>query len=291
MTTPALRIAAAGIALIIAVLTGLFTGMVGGQQNYCGTPGPGPSQAGADEKRKEEPGRRGGVGQNRDNTAPPRDNEPGGQNPREPDEDPEQPGPGGGIPGASPKSADGTLDRAGFRLAPFFQPDWLGAEFRADSGPRAQTDCGGGFSVPAALVGFVGALLAGGAVTGLLFLRRRDPMAAPAAPVGDMNGQQHPEQTAAERSTLVQSCIYVRDRATSKALADRLGWALQEVGVATVAPTGMLFDPAHHEAGGSVVTADPSQAGVIAAVEVPGYVDRGVVLRAPVVTVFREEPK
>jgi molecular chaperone GrpE (heat shock protein) len=97
------------------------------------------------------------------------------------------------------------------------------------------------------------------------------------------------EQVQAERGTLVQTCIYVRDRATSKAIADRLGWALQEVGVSTVAPTGATFDPAHHEAGGATATAERAKVGTIAAVEVPGYVDRGVVVRAPVVTVYREE--
>jgi molecular chaperone GrpE (heat shock protein) len=83
--------------------------------------------------------------------------------------------------------------------------------------------------------------------------------------------------------------VYVRDRATSKAIADVLGRSLQEVGVSTVAPVGARFDPAHHEAGGATPTTDPALAGTIAAVEVPGYVDRGVVLRAPVVTVYKEE--
>jgi hypothetical protein len=148
------------------------------------------------------------------------------------------------------------------------------------------------FSVGTAAVGFLGAAVAGGLATAFLFLARRPDGPAGAVPVpvpadGALGRQL--EQVQAERGTLVQTCIYVRDRATSKAIADRLGWALQEVGVSTVAPTGATFDPAHHEAGGSTATAEPTKVGTIAAVEVPGYVDRGVVVRAPVVTVYREE--
>lgn len=91
----------------------------------------------------------------------------------------------------------------------------------------------------------------------------------------------------AERKALVQACIYVRDRATSKAIADRIGWTLHEVGVATTAAASGPFDPARHEAGGAVPTDDPRLDGTIAAVEAPGYVDHGVVLRPPVVTVYR----
>jgi GrpE protein len=150
------------------------------------------------------------------------------------------------------------------------------------------------FSVGTAAVGFLGAGIAGGLAVGFLFLARRpeDPgatAAVPAAAPADGVLARQLEQTQAERGTLVQTCIYVRDRATSKAIADRLGWALQEVGVSTVAPTGVTFDPAHHEAGGSTATAERAKVGTIAAVEVPGYVDRGVVVRAPVVTVYREE--
>lgn len=146
------------------------------------------------------------------------------------------------------------------------------------------------FSVGTAAVGFLGAGVAGGVAVAFLFLARRpEGAAAPAAGGVDGALARQLEQTKAERGTLVQTCIYVRDRATSKAIADRLGWALQEVGVSTVAPTGVTFDPAHHEAGGSTATHEPTKVGTIAAVEVPGYVDRGVVVRAPVVTVYREE--
>jgi len=95
------------------------------------------------------------------------------------------------------------------------------------------------------------------------------------------------DQLAADRAALVRAVIYVRDRVTSKALSDRLGSALADAGIATVEPTGTVFDPAQHEAGGAVAATEPAQAGTIAAVEVPGYTDRGRVLRAPVVTVYQ----
>lgn len=279
MTTSSLRIVAAGIALIFAVLTGLFTGMVGGQVCTVATQPTGQTPG---EEQNNPPGRRGGgvaPKEPGESANPPGEEDPG-QNPGDPDQndDPEQPGPGGGIPG----DRDGDDEE--------IQKREQGRQ------PLAVADaetCEYSFSASAAVVGFLGALIAGGAVTGLLFLRRReDGAVAPAAPVAaDQTSAQRAEQLEAERSTLVQTCVYVRDRATSKALADRLGWALQEVGVSTVTPNGARFDPAHHEAGGSAPTADPAQVGAIAAVEVPGYVDRRVVLRAPVVTVYSEEAK
>src|SRR5690242_5582528 len=88
-----------------------------------------------------------------------------------------------------------------------------------------------------ALIGLVGALVAGGAV---LILLPDDNRPAPAAAAGDQ-----------DRNQLVQTCIYVRDRVTSTALANRLDQALADVGVRTVEPTGERFDPSHHEAGGA----------------------------------------
>ena len=156
--------------------------------------------------------------------------------------------------------------------------------------------CDSSFSVKTAGVGFAGAAVAGGVALVLLFAagRRTDDKgptvtSAPPAAGADPGLGQRAEQAEAERNSLVQTCVYVRDRATSKAIADTLGRSLQEVGVSTVAPVGVRFDPAHHEAGGATPTSDPALAGTIAAVEVPGYVDRGVVLRAPVVTVYKEE--
>jgi hypothetical protein len=91
----------------------------------------------------------------------------------------------------------------------------------------------------------------------------------------------------AERAALVRTCIYVRDRVTSVALAERLDRGLAEVGVDLIDPTGERFDPSQHEAGGTQGTDDPALVGTVAMVEVPGYADRGVVLRVPVVTVYQ----
>jgi hypothetical protein len=124
------------------------------------------------------------------------------------------------------------------------------------------------------LIGLIGALASGVA---LLILT--------AAP-----GPRIPEPTAksdSDRSTLVQLCIYLRDRLTSTALATRLDQGLNQVGVSTVEPTGERFDPSHHEAGGALPTTDDALVGTIATVEAPGYADRGVLLRPPVVTVYQ----
>ena len=122
----------------------------------------------------------------------------------------------------------------------------------------------------------VGALAVG--ILGLLLAPWPDAEPAPAG------GDPVPEP---ERASLVQTCIYLRDRVTSTALASRLDQALAQVGVAPVEPTGERFDPSHHEAGGTVTTTDDELVGTIAAVEAPGYADRGVLLRAPVVTVYQ----
>jgi hypothetical protein len=102
-----------------------------------------------------------------------------------------------------------------------------------------------------------------------------------------------PQQWAAEdpavadRALLVRTCMYVRDRVTSVALAERLDRGLAEAGVDLIDPTGERFDPSQHEAGGTQATDDPALVGTVAMVEVPGYADRGVVLRVPVVTVYQ----
>lgn len=232
MSSSSLRVIAAGIAAIVAVLTGIVAGLVEARTGTC-------------------------VQQVRDMPA-------------------EQP-PGQGI-----EKPDG-----------------------AEAGPNPTVvgqsgDCDSSFSVVAAGIGFTGAAVAGGVAVAFLLVGGRSPRTAgpagnglPVAPVSgagsDPGLTQRLEQAEAERQTLVQTCVYVRDRATSRAIADTLGRALQEVGVNTVAPVGVRFDPAHHEAGGATAAADPTQVGTIAAVEVPGYIDRGVALRAPVVTVYREE--
>src|SRR6266542_650855 len=150
---------------------------------------------------------------------------------------------------------------------------------------------------PAALAALGGAGLAGLAVLALLLASAgagagtgRTVAPAPAAtPLGGTGAGAAAQRRRAEadRAALVRACIYVRDRITSKALGDRLGAALQEAGVSVVEPAGQRFDPAHHEAGGATPSDDPSKVGTIAAVEVPGYSDRGRVLRPPVVTVYQ----
>jgi hypothetical protein len=124
------------------------------------------------------------------------------------------------------------------------------------------------------LIGLIGALASGAA---LLILT-----AAPGPRVPEPTGMGD-----SDRSTLVQLCIYLRDRLTSTALATRLDQALNQVGVSTVEPTGERFDPSHHEAGGALPTTDDKLVGTIATVEAPGYADRGVLLRPPVVTVYQ----
>jgi hypothetical protein len=147
------------------------------------------------------------------------------------------------------------------------------------------------FGVEPALVAFVGTLFVGAALLLLLLLASRRPAgsAGPSASPAGRGGSG--AQADVDRRALVQAAIYVRDRVTSKALGDRLGAALQEAGVTALEPTGVRFDPAHHEAGGTTPTGDPALAGQISGVEVPGYIDRdGRVLRAPIVTVFSPGP-
>jgi hypothetical protein len=166
----------------------------------------------------------------------------------------------------------------------------------------------GPFAAGTALVALAGAGLTAAVAFGLLLaagLRRPARATAPvAAPVSGPPGPGRPVSAPpaaggpsrsgsdprldADRAALVRACIYVRDRVTSRALADRLAAALRDAGVTVVEPVGDRFDPARHEAGGATPSSDPSLTGTIAAVEVPGYVDRtGRVLRPPVVTVYQ----
>ena len=170
------------------------------------------------------------------------------------------------------------------QVAPAQQPSR--AQQAADCTPA-------GFRPFPALIGLGGAVLAAAAVLGLLLLGEaggsRPAPARPAPGGGPGSGEDRAvaRQARADRAALVQACIYVRDRTTSRALAERLGAALAQAGVTPVEPAGALFDPAHHEAGGAAPSDDPTQIGRIAAVEVPGYADRGKLLRAPVVTVYQ----
>ncbi|MCT2586458.1 nucleotide exchange factor GrpE [Actinophytocola sp. S1-96] len=98
------------------------------------------------------------------------------------------------------------------------------------------------------------------------------------------------EVALAERRSLVALCLYALDRARSAGVAERIEEGLAGVGVSAVRPDGVRFDPAHHEAGGTVATADASLDGLVAETEVVGFSDRGELLRAPIVTVYNREP-
>lgn len=106
-------------------------------------------------------------------------------------------------------------------------------------------------------------------------------------PVAQLAEPAQAAQALTDRSTLVEACIWMRDRATSPALASQLDQTFQKVGVAAVDATGQRFDPAVHEAGATVAAPGPAEDGIIARTETVGYADRGRLLRHPVVTVYR----
>ncbi|MEV4649554.1 nucleotide exchange factor GrpE [Saccharopolyspora sp. NPDC049426] len=95
------------------------------------------------------------------------------------------------------------------------------------------------------------------------------------------------EQALTDRAALIQLCVYAVDRARSAGVAERLADGLTSIGVAPLRPDGERFDPAFHEAGGTLPTDDPSLDGVIAETELLGFADHDRVLRAPVVTVYQ----
>ena len=92
----------------------------------------------------------------------------------------------------------------------------------------------------------------------------------------------------ADRDALIQLCLYALDRARSGGVVERLEQGLAGVGVTAVRPDGQKFDPAVHEAGGTVLTDDPALDGTVAETEVVGFADRDKLLRAPVVTVYQK---
>jgi hypothetical protein len=144
------------------------------------------------------------------------------------------------------------------------------------------------FHIAVAATGFAGACIAGITVVGLLGARLTTPATHSAASTGpDEAALAAIDQLHAERRTLIDTCMYVRDRATSQAIADKIGAGLSEAGVATIAPVGERFDPTRHEAGGTTAAPDPAHDGVIAVVETVGYADRAAILRNPIVTVYR----
>jgi molecular chaperone GrpE len=95
------------------------------------------------------------------------------------------------------------------------------------------------------------------------------------------------EQALTERRQLVQMCLYALDRARSPGVVERLEQGLAGIGVAALRPDGEKFDPAHHEAGGTVPTDNTAQDGLVAETEVVGFTDRGRLLRAPIVIVYK----
>lgn len=94
------------------------------------------------------------------------------------------------------------------------------------------------------------------------------------------------DKALSERRTLVQLCLYALDRARSAGVAERIEEGLASIGVAALRPDGNRFDPAFHEAGGTVSTTDETLDGLVAETEVVGFADRGEVLRVPIVTVY-----
>lgn len=93
------------------------------------------------------------------------------------------------------------------------------------------------------------------------------------------------DQALAERRALVQLCLYALDRA-SAGVVERIEEGLSTIGVVAVRADGERFDPTLHEAAGTVPTDDAALQGLVAETEVPGFCDRGRVLRAPIVTVY-----
>ena len=98
------------------------------------------------------------------------------------------------------------------------------------------------------------------------------------------------DRALAERAELIKLCLYALDRARSNGVVERLADGLGDIGVHRLRPDGLPFDPARHEAGGTVPTDDPALDGLIAETEVLGFADRDQVLRAPVVTVYQVRP-
>ncbi|MEU6249011.1 nucleotide exchange factor GrpE [Glycomyces sp. NPDC047010] len=111
--------------------------------------------------------------------------------------------------------------------------------------------------------------------------------ASGAIPVNQLQDSARAAQNTTDRTVLVEACVWMRDRATSPALAQHLDGAFAKVGVAQVDATGQRFDPAVHEAGSTVAARGPADEGIIARTEQVGYTDRGRILRHPIVTVYR----
>jgi hypothetical protein len=294
MPTSSVRLIVVGLTFVLAVFTGLVTGFIaGGPGCSASTPAPASNISTGPSPSSPVQG-------------------PAGQ--ATPTEAGEPAGPNNNVPANPDNTAEGNLPGITEELTV------KGGATLLNAGSCEP------FSPLTAAFGFLGALLTGAVVGGTaLFLPRTggeagsgDPSAGGGLGIGQpvvparaashsgaglshtATGS-HPVLTdlgspgvetkrlAKERMTLVETCIYVRDRATSKAIGDRLGWALNEVGVVEDRPAGEPFDTARHEAGGTAPTDDHQLAGKIAGVEISGYNDRGQILRAPVVTVYRSD--
>lgn len=290
MSTTSLRIVAAGGTFVLAIVIAILTGIAGGF-SASGSCAP-TDQATPPAATEQAPPS--GVQPSPDQDQPNQD-QPNQDLPNQDRPNQDQPGGGGGggvnpdLPGNQPNNGGG------------INPNGNNGDFTAvitadkpgtkvDTPPAEQVqpteqDCGVGFSfsIPAAVVGFFGTLLAGFLVLGLMILgQRRDRPVAAVAPTSAVPNEGNPD-----RDKLVQTLVYVRDRANSQALGDRIMRDLVAIGVIELRPDGEPFDSARHEAGGSQETEDPRLDGRIAAVETPGYVDQGRILRLPVVTVYR----
>lgn len=93
---------------------------------------------------------------------------------------------------------------------------------------------------------------------------------------------------------LVDALIDMRDRLAEENVSQstRIGSVLTEAGVVTIDPTGEPFDPAKHQANPPPMPTDDLLAdGRVAAVLKYGYIDRGRLLRLPIVVVYRHAPE
>lgn len=163
-------------------------------------------------------------------------------------------------------------------------------------------------AVAIAFVGLVGVLF--GVAVGILLLRQRqvDPTVVGAHRAPQETGSDAPpnvkprpatpvaggevqvcsyDAVSRDRAVLVDVCIWLRNRLKSEALIEGLDAALDEAGVRMVQVEGADFDPGRHEAGSVTPTADPGLDGTIFCTESPGWMDRGKLVRPPVVAVYR----
>jgi hypothetical protein len=112
---------------------------------------------------------------------------------------------------------------------------------------------------------------------------------SPFAPTEDAPGVPDPAKLESERRQLIELLIYAWDRARSPGVWERLAAGLADIGVQVLRPDGEPFDPNAHEVGGTENTDDPAKIDTVAETEVAGFADRGVVIREPVVVVYRAD--